>query len=138
VRNQSLWAPRIGAGLLSLFGLLALALAALGIYGVIAYSIGQRRREIGIRMALGAARGEVLGLVLRQGMRPVVIGLALGLAGAFAGARAVASLLFGIGAGDPVAFTGAALLLALVALAAVYLPARRASGLDPVNALRQS
>ena len=138
VRNQSLWAPRIGAGLLSLFGLLALALAALGIYGVIAYSIGQRRREIGIRMALGAARGEVLSLVLRQGMRPVVIGLALGLAGAFAGARAVASLLFGIGAGDPVAFTGAALLLALVALAAVYLPARRASGLDPVNALRQS
>ncbi len=137
VRNISLWAPRLGAGLLSLFGLLALALAALGIYGVVAYSIGQRRREIGVRMALGAARKEVLELVLRQGMRPVWIGLALGVAAAFAGARAVASLLFGIGAADPFAFAGAALLLALVALAAVYIPARRASGVDPVHALRE-
>jgi macrolide transport system ATP-binding/permease protein len=137
VRSISLWAPRLGAGLLSLFGLLALVLAALGIYGVVAYSIGQRRREIGVRMALGAARKEVLELVLRQGMRPVWIGLVLGLAGAFAGARGVASLLFGIGAADPFAFVGAALLLALVALAAVYIPARRASGLDPIHALRE-
>lgn len=137
MRSLSLWAPRVGAGLLSLFGLLALILAALGIYGVVAYSIGQRRREIGIRMAMGAARRQVLELILRQGMRPVWIGLALGLAGAFAGARAVASLLFGIGAADPVAFTGAALLLALVALAAIYIPARRASGLDPIHALRE-
>jgi macrolide transport system ATP-binding/permease protein len=137
VRSISLWAPRLGAGLLSLFGLLALVLAALGIYGVVAYSIGQRRREIGVRMALGAARKEVLELVLRQGMRPVWIGLGLGLAAAFAGARTVASLLFGIGAADPLAFAGAALLLALVAVAAVYIPARRASGVDPVHALRE-
>ncbi len=137
VRNQSLWAPRMGAGLLSTFGLLALALAALGIYGVVAYSIGQREREIGIRMALGAGRREVLGLVLRQGLRPVVLGVVLGLVAALAAARTISSLLFGIGAADPLALAGAAALLVLVALAAIYAPARRASGLDPVTALRQ-
>jgi predicted permease len=137
VRNLSLWAPRMGAGLLSLFGLLAMLLAALGVYGVVAYSVGQRRREIAIRMAIGAARRDVVRLVLRQGMRPVVIGIVAGIAGALALARAVASLLFGIGAADPLSFGGAALLLALVALAAVYFPARRASGLDPLAALRE-
>lgn len=137
VRNLSLWAPRMGAGLLSLFGLLATVLAALGVYGVVAYSVGQRRREIAIRMAIGAERRNVLGLILRQGMRPVVIGIVAGIAGALAVARMVASLLFGIGAADPLAFGSAALLLALVALAAVYFPARRASGLDPITALRE-
>jgi predicted permease len=137
IRNLSLWAPRMGAGLLTVFGLLALALAALGIYGVVAYSVGQRQREIGIRMAIGAGRREVLGLVLRQGMRPVVIGIVVGLAGALAGARAVSALLFGVGAADPLSLAGAVALLTLVALAAVYGPARRASGLDPVTALRQ-
>jgi putative ABC transport system permease protein len=138
VRNFSLWAPRMGAGLLSVFGLLALTLAALGIYGVVAYSVGQRRREIGIRMAIGADRRNVLRLILRQGMRPVVIGVVLGLAAAVAGARAVSSLLFGVGAADPLALTIAVALLALVALAAVFAPARRASGVDPATALRQS
>jgi predicted permease len=137
VRNQSLWAPRMGAGLLSTFGLLALLLAALGIYGVVAYSIGQREREIGIRMALGAGRREVLGLVLRQGLRPVAAGVVLGLAAALAASRTISSLLFGIGAADPLALAGAAALLVVVALAAIYAPARRASGLDPVTALRQ-
>jgi predicted permease len=137
IRNLSLWAPRMGAGLLTVFGLLALILAALGIYGVVAYSIGQRRREIGIRMAIGAGRPQVLRLILRQGMAPVVIGLVVGLAGAVAGARAISALLFGIGAADPLSLAGAVVLLALVALAAVYGPARRASGLDPVTALRQ-
>jgi predicted permease len=137
IRELSLWAPRMGAGLLAVFGLLALILAALGIYGVVAYSIGQRRREIGIRMAIGAGRPEVLRLVLRQGMLPVLIGLAVGLAGALAGARAISALLFGVGAADPLSLAGAIVLLALVALAAVYGPARRASGLDPVTALRQ-
>lgn len=138
VRDFSLWAPRMGAGLLSVFGLLALTLAALGIYGVVAYSVGQRRREIGIRMAIGADRQKVLRLILRQGMRPVAIGVVLGLAGAVAGARAVSSLLFGVGAADPLALTAAVVLLALVALAAVFAPARRASGVDPATALRQS
>ena len=137
VRNLSLWAPRMGAGLLSMFGLLAMVLAALGVYGVVAYSVGQRQREIAIRMAIGASRRDVIRLILRQGMRPVVIGIAAGIASALALARAVASLLFGIGTADPFAFGGAALLLALVALAAVYLPARRASGLDPLAALRE-
>jgi ABC-type antimicrobial peptide transport system permease subunit len=137
VREQSLWAPRMGAGLLTLFGLLALTLAALGIYGVVAYSINQRQREIGIRMAIGAGRREVLRLVLSQGLRPVAIGAGIGLVGALAGARLVARLLFGISAADPLALGGALVLLSLVALAAVYIPARRASGLDPVAALRQ-
>lgn len=137
IRNLSLWAPRMGAGLLTVFGLLALALAALGIYGVVAYSIGQRQREIGIRMAIGAGRRDVLGLVLRQGMGPVAIGVVVGLVGALAGARAISSLLFGVGAADPLSLAGAVVLLALVALAAVYGPARRASGLDPVTALRE-
>jgi ABC-type antimicrobial peptide transport system permease subunit len=99
--------------------------------------VGQRRREIAIRMAIGAAQRDVIRLIVRQGMRPVVIGIAAGILGALALARAVASLLFGIGAADPFSFGGAALLLALVALAAVYLPARRASGLDPLAALRE-
>ncbi|HEV7506856.1 MAG TPA: ABC transporter permease [Thermoanaerobaculia bacterium] len=137
VRNLSLWAPRMGAGLLSMFGLLAMLLAALGVYGVVSYSVGQRRREIAIRMAIGAARQDVIRLILRQGMRPVIIGIAAGIAGALALARTVASLLFGIGAADPFSFGGSALLLALIALAAVYLPARRASGLDPLAALRE-
>lgn len=137
IRNLSLWAPRMGAGLLAVFGLLALALAALGIYGVVAYSIGQRQREIGIRMAIGAGRRDVLGLVLRQGMAPVAIGVVVGLLGALGGARAISSLLFGVGAADPLSLAGAVLLLALVALAAVYGPARRASVLDPVAALRE-
>jgi predicted permease len=137
VRNLSLWAPRMGAGLLSMFGLLAMLLAALGVYGVVSYSVGQRRREIAIRMAIGAVRRDVIRLIVRQGMRPVVIGIAAGILGALGLARAVASLLFGIGAADPLSFGGASLLLALVALAAVYWPARRASGLDPLAALRE-
>jgi predicted permease len=137
VRNHSIWAPRMGAGLLTVFGLLALALAALGIYGVMAYSIGQRRQEIGIRMAMGAGRRDVLRLVLRQGLRPVALGALLGLGLALAAGRAIASLLFGVSPADPLALAGAVALLALVALAAVVAPARRAAGLDPVAALRE-
>lgn len=134
----SLWAPRLGAALLSIFGLLALALATTGIYGVMAYSIGQRRHEIGIRTALGARRGEILGLILRQAAVIVGIGLALGLAGAMAGARLIGGLLYGTAPTDIVTYVATALLLAIVALSASFLAARRSVAADPARVLRSS
>jgi predicted permease len=114
----------------------ALLLGAVGIYGVISYSVSQRTREIGVRMALGAARWDVNRLVLKEGVPLIVAGLALGLVGAFGLTRLMASLLFGVSPIDPVTFASVALTLAAVALLASYLPARRASGLDPTEALR--
>jgi putative ABC transport system permease protein len=122
--------------LLTLFAAIALTLSAIGIYGVMAYTTAQRQQEIGIRLALGALPGDVLGLVVKQGMRLVVIGLVIGLAGAWALSRVLTRQLYEITAGDPVTYVGAAALLGLVALAANYLPARRASRADPVAALR--
>ncbi|HXU44667.1 MAG TPA: ABC transporter permease [Thermoanaerobaculia bacterium] len=138
VRRRVLWAPKMGAGLLAVFGFLATALAALGIYGVTSYATRQRDREIGLRMALGADRGAVRNLVIAQGLRPAILGLALGLALAFVLSRIVSSLLFGVSPNDPPAFAAAALVLAAIALAAVFVPAHRASGLDPAAALRTS
>jgi putative ABC transport system permease protein len=132
----SLARPRVNATLLGGFALTALILAAVGIYGVVAYGVVQRTRELGIRMALGAGRGSLLRLVIRQGMAPVLGGIALGTAAAFAGTRLLRSLLYGVGATDPLAFAGVALFLAAVALAATYIPARRAAGVDPAVALR--
>ncbi len=137
VLANGLWAPRVGASLLAVFGLLALVLAAVGIYGVTSFSVARRAREIGIRMALGARRGTVLGMVLGQGMTVVALGLAVGIAVAAAVSRLAAGLLFGISPTDPLAFGATALLLAAVALAANLLPARRATAVDPVTALRQ-
>ncbi|MFL5539507.1 MAG: ABC transporter permease [Longimicrobiaceae bacterium] len=128
--------PRVNALLLAGFAVTALMLAALGIYGVIAYGVVQRTRELGIRMALGARGDDVLRLVLRQGMAPVLAGLALGLGGALVASRVLRGLLYGVGATDPAAYAGVAAFLAVVALAASYLPARRAAMLDPVVALR--
>ena len=122
--------------LLLLFAGLALLLSSVGIYGVMAYTTTQRRHELGIRMALGAKSADVLGLVLGQGMRLVLAGLVLGLAGAWALSRVVSSQLYGISARDPFTYLGVALLLGGVALVAMYLPARRATRVDPMLALR--
>ena len=129
--------PRVNALLLGGFAATALMLAAFGIYGVIAYGVVQRTRELGIRMALGARSEDVLRLVLRQGMGPVLGGLALGLGGAAVASRVLRGLLYGVGGTDPITYAVVAAFLAAVALVASYLPARRAATADPVVALRK-
>jgi putative ABC transport system permease protein len=133
----SLAQSRFKAVLLALFAGLALVLAMVGVYGVISYSVAQRSHEIGIRMALGAQTGQVLRLVVRQGMTQVLIGLALGLAGAWYASRFLAGQIYGLSATDPLTFVAVPLGLAAVALVANYLPARRATRVDPLDALRQ-
>ena len=122
--------------LVGLFGLAALLLAALGIYGVIAYAVSQQQREIGIRIALGARPGSVVRMVLADGLRLTLVGVACGVVGALATTRLLAGLLFGVGASDPVTFGGIVAVLALVALAACWIPARRAAKVSPLVALR--
>lgn len=134
--GQSLWAARMSATLLVLFGLLALVLAAVGIYGILAYSVNQRTQEIGVRMALGAKPFDILKLVLSQAMLLVGIGITLGTVGGLFLVRIFAGLLFGVSAFDPVTFIVAPLILALVALLASYIPAYRATKVDPLVALR--
>jgi putative ABC transport system permease protein len=135
---NSLGTRRVSMQLFAVFACAALLLAALGIYGVMAYSVTQRTQEIGLRMALGAQKSDVLGLVIRQGMTLTVIGVVVGLAGAFALTRVIGNLLYGVTATDPATFVAIPLLLLLVALLACYLPARRAARLDPTRALAQS
>jgi predicted permease len=134
--DQSLWGVNLGAALLAVFGALALALACVGLYGVMAYTVGQRTQEIGLRMALGAGQGQVLRHVLKQGLTLVAAGSLLGLAGAFVIARFIGSLLYG-SAHDPASFITASLALIAVAALASFLPARRASRVDPLIALRE-
>jgi ABC-type antimicrobial peptide transport system permease subunit len=122
--------------LLSIFSMLAVVLASIGLYGVISYSVERRTREIGIRAALGAGRPDVLRMVLGQGMRLTLVGIGVGLAGAAAASRVLSSKLYGVTPTDPVTFAGVTLLLAGVALAACYIPARRAMRVDPMVALR--
>jgi putative ABC transport system permease protein len=136
VLDAALWPARFGAMLLLVFGLLALTLAAIGIYGVMSYSVQQRRQELGIRMALGAQKRDVLRLVLGQGLWLAGVGALVGLVAAFLMARAVSALLFGVNALDPVTFTGVPVVLISVALLACYIPARRATRVDPIIALR--
>jgi ABC-type antimicrobial peptide transport system permease subunit len=133
---RALWAPRLGAGLLAAFGALALLLASVGIYGVVSYSVTQRVRELGIRMALGAQPVDVLRQVLREGMQLVAWGLLFGWVGAFYSTRGVAKLLFGVRTTDLTTFAGVSALFAAVALLACYVPARRATRIDPMLALR--
>jgi ABC-type antimicrobial peptide transport system permease subunit len=134
--NNSLSAERMIASLSAVFGLLATLLAVIGIYGVMAYTVAQRTREVGIRMALGAARGNVIWLVMREVFALVAIGVTVGVSAALALARVVQSQLFGLTPHDPLTLGLASAALALVACAAGYIPAQRASSLDPVVALR--
>jgi predicted permease len=132
-----LFFARMGVALLSLFGLLALGLASIGLYGILAYSVNQRKREIGLRMALGAAQGSVLRLILKQGMSLVATGVLIGFAGALLIGRLLSGMLYGVSASDPISVAGAAFVLLTVALLACYLPARWASRVDPLVALRE-
>jgi putative ABC transport system permease protein len=136
VLGASVAQPRFSMLLVGLFAALALVLSAVGIYGVMAYSVSRRAHEIGVRMALGAGANQVLKLVLRDGMLLALAGIAVGLVGALALTRLMASLLFGISAKDPFTFAAVAVLLAAVAFIACYIPARRATKVDPLVALR--
>jgi predicted permease len=134
--EESLGRQRLMASLIAIFGLLALALAAVGLYGTISYAVSQRTRELGIRMALGAERRDVLRLVVRHGLKLTLIGLGIGIAGALALTRFLSTLLYGVRPTDPLTFVAVSLLLAVVALFACYIPARRATKVDPMVALR--
>jgi putative ABC transport system permease protein len=132
----SLGPRRSAVTLLTIFAVMALSLSAVGLFGLIRYSVAQRTQEIGVRMALGASRRDVLTMVLREGLRLALAGVVGGLLAAFALTRVLASLLYGVSATDPLTFAGMALLLTLVALLASWIPARRATRVDPLVALR--
>ena len=134
--HRELWESRLYAMLMSIFAALALVIAAVGIYGVMAYNVAQRTQEIGIRMALGAAQADVVRMVVGQAMRLTAIGVGIGLAASYAVTRLMASLLFGVSANDPPTFVGVALILAASALLAAWVPAHRATRVDPMVALR--
>jgi putative ABC transport system permease protein len=135
--SENVAAPRFRTLLFAVFAGLAVCLAMAGVYGVMAYAVGQRSNEVGLRMALGATTGSVLRLVLRQGLALAGLGLALGLAASAAGTRLLKSMLFRVQPNDPVVYLAVAVLLGVVALVASYIPARRASKIDPLAAIRQ-
>ncbi|HYL63274.1 MAG TPA: FtsX-like permease family protein, partial [Candidatus Methylomirabilis sp.] len=134
--GQSLWAARMGAALLGLFGLLSLILASIGIYGVLSYSVTQRTSEIGIRVAMGAQPRQVLALVIRQGMLLAAAGVAFGVIVALPVSRFASTLLYGVSTNDPVTYVVIALLLLAIAFFACFVPAHRATRIDPLVALR--
>ena len=136
VMTRSVSRQRFNMWLMTVFGLVALSLSAIGIYGLMAYSVEQRTQEIGIRLALGAKVAHVKRMVVMQGMRLAIIGVVVGIAAAFALSRVIASFLFGVESWDPAVFVGAPAVLTVVALAAAWIPARRASRVNPIEALR--
>jgi putative ABC transport system permease protein len=128
--------PRMRATLVGLFAALAMVLAAIGVYGVVAYLVGQRTQEIGVRRALGAKAGDVIAMLLREAMRPVAIGIGVGIVGAMAMTRLLGAMLFGVSATDVMTYVVACGVLAVAALVASIVPARRALRVDPINAVR--
>ena len=136
VYSASLGSRRFNLILIAFFGIVALLLATAGVFGVMAYSVSRRTREIGVRVALGARSSDVLTMILNQGMRTIVIGIAIGLVGSLALTRTLSSLLFGVTATDPLTFAAVIALLIATALLACYIPARRATKVDPMVALR--
>jgi putative ABC transport system permease protein len=136
VYSASLGSRRFNLILIGFFGVVALLLATAGVFGVMAYSVSRRTREIGVRVALGAGSREVLGMILGQGLRTIFIGVAIGIAGSLALTRSVQSLLFGVTPTDPLTYVAVAMLLTVVAVTASYIPARRAMRVDPMVALR--
>jgi putative ABC transport system permease protein len=136
ILSEEVATQRFNAGALAGFAALAALLAAVGIYGVMAYAVGQRTREIGVRMAMGAQPGNVLGMVLKQGLRLALIGVVLGVGASLALTRLMTSMLFGVKASDPITYVAVAAGLAAIALAACWIPAWRATRVDPVIALR--
>ena len=136
LRRQGFWQYRLFGYMFGIFGAVALFLAGVGVYGVLSFSVSQRTQEMGVRIALGASRTDVLGLVVKQGVGLAAIGVTLGLLGAFGITRVIQSLLYNVTPTDPLSFAGVALFLALIAAAASYLPARRATAVDPIVALR--
>jgi putative ABC transport system permease protein len=136
VVGDTRWPQRINMGSLGILAIISLMLAAIGIYGLISYSVTERMHEIGVRMALGAARGDILKLMLKQGGVLLLIGLFIGLIGAFALTRIMSSLLFGVSATDPLIFAATSLLLILVVMLSTFIPGRKAAQVDPMIALR--
>jgi putative ABC transport system permease protein len=136
VRTMSFWQYRLFGYMFGIFGAAALFLAGVGVYGVLSFSVSQRTQEMGVRIALGAGDRDVVRLVVGQGLSLAAIGVAIGLAGAFGVTRVIQSLLYNVTATDPISFGGVALFLALIAALASYLPARRATTVDPIVALR--
>ncbi|HYL64079.1 MAG TPA: FtsX-like permease family protein, partial [Candidatus Methylomirabilis sp.] len=134
--EQTLFQERLTSRLSSFFALLALVLACIGLYGLLAYEVARRTREIGIRLALGAQRSNVVRLVVRQALTLMVVGATIGIGASLGVTRFMASMLFGVSPNDPVTIVGVTILLAGVALAACYIPARRAMRVDPMVALR--
>jgi ABC-type antimicrobial peptide transport system permease subunit len=136
VKQLGFWQFELFGWLFSTFGSVALLLAVTGVYGVLSYSVSQRTQEIGVRVALGACRRDVVRLIVGQGLRLAAVGIGVGLLASFGVTRVIASLLYNITPTDPVSFVGVSLFLTIIAAAASYVPARRAMAVDPLEALR--